>query len=455
MSQVQVFQGVDYDVALLRESGSTVFLQNSSASSRPGAKPTMPVSDPYYPRILDDVEQWGEANDFPQRVIDLYSKDPIIPKTLDRLATKIIGNGLMAVNVTDTNPDGTDVFTLIKDREIKDFLKDSDFEKYLRESASDLCWFFNGWTELILSENRKRITNLVHQEASYGRWSKQDLKSGRCEYVYLNANWPDVHVKDPYTKKLRAIDPYNLSKLEEVRQGTEYKYIFPVSYPTPGKTFYQLAHHDAIRTSGWLEVHLAIPKFKKYLMDNQMTIKYHWKIDERYWPNRYGEKWEKAAKDERQALRLQWLQEMDKKLANIEKTGNSITTPKFWDEVKGQYQEYIELSTVPDPKLDGKYIEDNIEAAANIFYALGEDPTTAGFMATGKSSSSSGGSNKREAWLTAIALLKPYRDALLEPLHFLAKYNGWYSRYPDLKFMFRDVILTTLNTGKSTESVVS
>ncbi|WP_028665942.1 hypothetical protein [Runella zeae] len=455
MSNIEYFPGQDYDVAILKESGVSVFFKNSSPSTRPGTTPTMPIVDPYYPRIMDDVEHWGEANDFPQRVIELYSKDPIIPKTLDRLATKIIGNGLMAVEVINTNTDGTEVYKSIADREIKDFLNDPSFAKYLRETAVDLSWFFNGWSELILSENRKRITSIIHQEAAYGRWSKQDIKSGRCEFVLLNANWPDVHFKDPYTKKLKAIDPYWFNNPEVIANDSRYNYIYPVSYPTPGKTFYQLAHHDSIRTSGWLEVHLAIPKFKKYLMENQMTIKYHWKVDERYWEHRYGDRWEKGSKEERQSIRLEWLKEMDTKLANITKTGNSITTPKFWDEVKGQYQEYIELDFVPDPKLDGKYLEDNVEAAANIFYALGEDPTTAGFMGTTKGSQSSGGSNKREAWLIAIALLKPYRDALLEPLHFVAKYNGWLRRYPDLKFIFKDTILTTLNTGKSTESIVS
>jgi hypothetical protein len=44
---------------------------------------------------------------------------------------------------------------------------------------------------------------------------------------------------------------------------------------------------------------------------------------------------------------------------------------------------------------------------------------------------------------------------LLEPLDFVAEYNGWKERYPGLTFKFRDTILTTLDTGAGTKPVAA
>lgn len=455
MSKIEFFGGDHFDVALLPQSQSSVFMRNESASTRAGGSPTMPIVDPYYGHHTDEVEMWGENNDFPQLVTGEYYKDTVVLRSLNKLVSKIIGNGIIPVNVTGFNTDGTEQYAPIMDDDIWEFFFSEWMEKYMREVATDMVWFFNAFSEMHLSENRKRVVQLVHQEASYCRWSKQDRKTGRCENVHINANWPHVHTKDPYTTVVKAIDPYDFTRVEKVQADSRYKYIYPVSHPTPGKTFYQLAYHDSIRQSGWLEVHLAIPQFKKFLMKNQMTIKYHWKIDERYWGLRYGDRWEKATSDQKRDIRMEWLGEMDRRLAESANTGKSISTPKFWDEHSSKYQEYIELTTIDDNKLDNKYIEDSIEAAYNISYGMGVDGTEIGLSNKTGGSSRGSGSDIRESWLIANAELKPYRDAINEPLMFAARYNGWRKRYPKFKIMYRDTILTTLNTGAGTEKKIS
>ncbi|MCA0231608.1 MAG: hypothetical protein LCH91_14140 [Bacteroidetes bacterium] len=455
MSNLHYVPGSDYDVAILASSESSVFMKNSSVSTRPGSSPTMPVIDPYSGYHTDEVEMWGVDNNFPQTVINDYYKDTVVVRALNKMTAKVIGNGIMPVNVTGYDANGVEQYTPIMDDDIWEFFNSEWTEKYTRELVNDLVWFFNAFSEIHLSKNRKRILYFVHQEASYCRWSKQDKQTGRCDFVHINANWPNVQSKDPYSTIVKAIDPYDFQKIEKIQSETDYKYIYPVSHPTPGKTFYQLAYHDSIRQSGWLEVHLAIPQFKKYLMQNQMTIKYHWKIDERYWPTRYGDRWEKAKVEQRRDIRKEWLTEMDRSLAESAKTGKSISTPKFWDEVAQKYQEYIELTTIDDAKLDNKYIEDSIEAAYNISYGTGIDGTELGLSNKTGGSSRGSGSDMRESWLIAAAEMKPYRDALKEPFMFAARYNGWTKRYPKFKIMHRDTILTTLNTGAGTDKKIS
>ena len=455
MSAIQYFENTAFDVAVLPRSGSSVYMRNASVSTRTQGGPTMPIINPYYGNRGDEIEMWGDNNDFPQLVKKEYYKDTVVIRSLSKMITKVIGNGIIPVNVVGFNKDGSEEYEPIMDDDIYEFFQSEWMDKYMREMASDMVWFYNAFSEVHLSQNRRRIVQLVHQEASYCRWSKQDEKTGRCEFVHLNANWPDVQFEDDYTTVIKAIDPYDFSRIEKVQADTRYKYMYPVSFPTPGQTFYQLAYHDSIRQSGWLEVHLAIPQFKKFLMKNQMTIKYHWKIDERYWPLRYGDRWEKAKADERRDIRKEWLTEMDESLAEAANAGKSISTPKFWDEHTGKYQEYIELTTIDDQKLDNKYIEDSIEAAYNISYGVGIDGTEIGLSNKTGGSSRGSGSDIRESWLIANAELKPFRDALNEPLMFVARYNGWRKRYPKFKIMYRDTILTTLNTGAGTEKKIS
>ena len=462
MSGIQMFNTPTSNVAVLPGAKALVRLEKNPSPKlvAPARSPVMPIVKNWGPDLfIGDIIWWGDDNDFPQRVISDYNKDPIIPQSLDILASKLIGNGIMAVNVIDVDENGNDVYEYIKDADIRGFVENRSFRRFMLECANDMVWFFNVFPEFVLSRDRSIITNMVHQEASHCRWSVQNEKTGKCDYVYISANWPHLSEKDPLVTPRRAIDPYQYDVIDWVKNGKDYSYIYPISYPTPGKMFYQLAHHNSIRESGWLEVRAAIPQFKKFLMKNQMDIIWVWKIDPRYWPMVFGEEtWEKLKPEEQLAKQQEWLVLMNKSLTNVENAGSSVIFPKVWNQesgANGEYMEYIEIERMTDSQKDGKYIDDNLEAAANIFYAIGLDPTIVGFAGGKNMGAHSGGSDKREAWLMHLARMSPYRDMLLEPLDFVAEYNGWKNRYPGLRFKFRDTILTTLDTGSGTKTVTT
>lgn len=458
MSGIHIFNTPFADVAILPNAKSAVMMKkNSGSTPEPAKSPVMPLVKNWGPDIfMGQIIWWGNQNDFPQQVINDYNKDPIIPQSLDILASKLIGNGVMAVNVTDVDENGNDVYTYIKDKDIRGFVESRSFKRYMLECSTDMVWFFNAFPEMILSKDRSQIVSVVHQEAAHCRWSIQNQKTGKCDKVFISANWPQVSDGDQTVTERLAIDPYQYDVIDWVRNGSKYSYIYPVSYPTPGKMFYQLAHHNSIRESGWLEVRQAIPQFKKFLMKNQMDIHWIWKIDMTYWPIHFGEEnWEKWTPEERNEKQKEWLQKANESLTNVEKAGSSVMFPKVWDHESQKYKELIEIQRMTDAMKDGKYIDDNLEAAANIFYALGLDPTIVGFAGGKNMGAHSGGSDKREAWLMHLARMRPYRDMLLEPLDFIGEYNGWKDRYPGLTFKFRDTILTTLDTGAGTKSTTT
>lgn len=466
MSQIEYFDSAGGAVAVLNHGTVAITLEQdrpgllasanagSSASTQPGTKPSVSVVNrTLYPTWGGDIMPWGEGNDFPQRIIKLYHKDPIIPQTLGKVASMLIGKGIMAVDV-DLDDTGNEVVRPIRDTEIDQFINNRFFRKYLFKTASHFAWFFNAFPEMLVSKDRKKIVGLNPLQTSECRWCTM-TDEGELPFVYLNANWPIGSSSDKYTTQIHALDPDRYDGVDWLREQAVYNCIYPISYPTPGFRFYSLAHHHSIVESGWLDVHLAVPAFKKFLMKNQVSIKYHFKVDGSYWSSVYGDKYTKATADEKRAIKKTWLQNMNKTLTDVEKAGGSIITEMTWDKEKKIFIDHIQVVPITDAIKDGKYIEDNLEAAANIFYALGVDPAIVGFAGGANQAARSGGSDKREAYLIILQMLAPQREMLLEPLDFVADYNGWKKRYPRLRFQFRDTILTTLDTGAGTKKVLS
>jgi hypothetical protein len=457
VSEIHFIEGRGHDIALTRSASFMLDKEDAGSltgSAAPaGAKPSAPLPNQLI-RGVNGIMPWGDSNNFPQEVIRLYYQDPIIPQTLAKMVAMLLGRGIMPVTQT-IDEEGKEKNIPIPDPEIWHFLRSPGTRYYLNKGASDMVWFFNVFPELILSKDRSVIAQLHCNDASYCRYSEVN-KAGKCDNVFINANWPNAQFQDNETIIVPTVDPLRWDKVEWMMAGSDFKYIYPLSIPTPGKTFYQLAHHDTIRQSGWLDVHLAVPQFKKFLMQNQMTLKYHFKVDREFWKVLFGTKqWAEMSPAQQSEKKREWLTSVEKSLTDVSKTGNSILTDMEWDPDKGAYRDYIQVVAVNDAMKDGKYIVDNLEAAANIFYAIGMDPAQVGFAGGENMGSRSGGSDKREAFLIALAMMQPYRDRLLELLDFVALYNGWHTRHENLTFVFRDTVLTTLDQGKGTQKVLS
>ncbi|OIN56778.1 hypothetical protein [Arsenicibacter rosenii] len=462
-SPVFFSNGGDYDVAIMVSTGAMfsfeterMAMARAGGSTAPaaGAKPSAAKPDTnLLTSQFGDIMNWGDDNALPQRIIELYNRDPIIPATLGKLMTMLVGRGIMAVQET-IDDNGKDKDIRVNDLQINRFLRSIQTKQYLREMSGDLSWFFNGFPEMILSRDRSEIVQIHPLNAEECRYGKM-TDAGDLPYVYLSSEWEKGYTREP--KQLSAIDPYRIDRVDWLRDSSLYKCVYPLKFPTPGKRVYALPHHYAIVESGWLDVHLAIPTFKKFLLKNQISIKYHWKIDFEYWKVRYGEIWDKADAKKRMQIQRDWITEQTRALANMEKSGVSIVTPMAYDprDQKAQQRELIKIEEIKDSSKEGKYIEDNLEAAANIFYALGLDPVISGFAGGDKMGSRSGGSDKREGYLIALQMLNFFRDLLLEPIQFVAEYNGWTDRHPDLAFRFKDTILTTLDTGAGSAKKLS
>lgn len=420
----------------------------------PAAQPTMTVvQDEVWKH--SDVVFWGNDNNFPARIVEQAMKVAVIPPSLFFHANMLSGSNILPViKHYEASPGGVkEVIEVVQDPEIWEFINSVHFKRYRREAAIDLFWFQNVFPEVILTKDRKKIALISPNEAMHCRWAKQNEK-GVCESVLVSANWPSTRKSDKYVSEIPAINPYDYDIVEGTRDRfNDYKFIYPCSYPSPGRNFYQLAFWDGIRQSGWLDILAKIPELKAHLLKTQMRVSYHIQVPSVFWERNFGDKWKKADYLQRKQIKLEYFEELDKILSGAPNAGKAFIS-EFGMSLDGKTSESWIIEPIKDPNHDGKFVQDGIDATANLFYALSIDLTLAGFAAK-EMGSKSGGSDKREALLIYLEKMKPMREVELEPLRFTARFNGWQKKYPMLDFMHQTTLLTTLDTGASTKQVAA
>lgn len=432
-----VIANEDYSAHILKGAGAAAIVTEKAAPRVTSAA------------VIDDssagkMALWGEGNDFPQTVIADVRKDPEIGTLLDKEARLLYSGGLV-YGTLDFNDKGEEIIKPLQPAErkrVSDWLVKSNIKRYLLEAAKDLYWFYNAFPEVILNVGRTEIIQLCVQPAEICRWEKMD-STGRVKKCFINANFPQYDEKHATTKTLNVIDPY-YNPAETLKKMSGTNFIYPLSYPTPGSTYYQLADWNSIRASGWLDVSMAIPKFKKSFITKQLNIKYHVEISQLYWENKYPG-WKDKLQAEREKIRLDELTKFNEILTGVEKAGNSIITAMHTDPVLGKEYSLWKITIIDDKYKSGQFLEDGKDASLYKMSAIGLHPALIGTMPN--NGMGGAGSNIREAYNLHMMMVRAHQDIILEPLDLVKAYNGWPD---DLVFRFRNSFMNTLDAGKET-----
>lgn len=417
-----------------------------------GELKTKPVSPQIKEQSQSEVAIWGEENNFPQQVIEIAELSTELPALLDWKARLLIGRGVVAMQKVFNADKKKWEYEAVQDDEIDLFLTDTTTKRYFYEAATDLYWFANIFPELIKSKDGKSIAYIGTQDASFCRWSKMN-KKGVVENCYINANWPDAKVSDEETTTVDVIDPYDFERVENTRNSKKERYIYPVSTPSPGKIYYQLAPWNGFITSSWAEISRAVPKSKNALMKQILSAKFILQIPFSYWPMAYKD-WTKLTEEQQMAKKKAKVKEINEQLTGIEATGRTILVEVGMDPLTGKEIPGWKIIPIESGIKGGESLEDSREASQHLRQSLDLDPTLVG-EGPGKSIGAGSGSDKRVAFNMKVSMLGPHRELLLEPLYFIADYNGWRKKYPRLEFKFIEVELETLDKGKTSSEVLN
>jgi hypothetical protein len=413
----------------------------------PGVSAVVTTDKPKYPTAPQQkvdgsgkIVPWGDTNLFPQEVWALAEKTTI-PTLIKKMTEGLYGRVIYGKEQIDDA--GNAKFVRQINPDIEAWMKRTNVKRYLLEAAHDLFAFGNFFPEIILSNDRKKITGITAQEAMYCRFERHNT-NGISPNVYINANWDNGGTEDD-SLKVPVLDPY-YDPVGNLMTASGFKFIYPSSFPSPGKSYYQVAAWDSVRKNGFLEIAAMIPSWKKTLMKQQISIKYHIEVPNEYWSAKYTD-WDAKSAAEKINTKQQELADLNSILTGEKNAGRSIMTASIFS-TQGNERVGWKIKQLDEKFADGKYIEDMQNAFDHLLFAIGIDGTLVG-NSPGKGMGAGSGSDKRVAFETFIIMNQANEDLLLEPLNnVIAPYNGW-----DVEFRIDRKIVTTLDAGSSTKKV--
>jgi len=412
-------------------------------------EPAVPMDSPRPKESgSSEIALWGEQNDFPQQVIEKVEVDTELGALLDWKSTLLQGKEVIAVQeVWNENKKDFDV-QRINDQEINDYLASIPFNLYWREACTDFTWFRNVFPDMIKSKDGKSIATLSCHHASWTRLCKMD-NTGTVRKAYVSANWPEAKPDDGYTKKHTVVDPYASDVVESTKKNTALKrFIYPISYPSPGKAYYPLAPWVAFIFSDWYQIKNKIPKWKLRFMERILSAGKILSIPINYWKSIHKD-WDTLTKEQKSKIKSDKVKEISEKLTGLEGVGATILSEVGIDD-QGKDLPALKIESIESGFEGGEHLEDSQEASQHCMRSLSVDPTLVG-NGPGRGKDAGSGSDKRIAMNIATAVLSPFRNVILQPVYFKAKYDGWTERIENLRFIVREVDLGTLDNGPTSK----
>ena len=388
---------------------------------------------------------WGAGNKLPMEILTKSYKNVTVASNLNFNSQIAYGDGLLVVK--KTKKDGKITYEELLDSEapeVFDFIHKNNVFRQIQEMANDFSLYYDSWCELIFdaAATNSKVIKMAHKEMCYSRVTKAN-ETGIIEYHGYSTEWsngsaPKNYVVSPIIDRNNPIDDITAKIAKR-----EKRLMLNCSLPTPGRYYYNKPWWWSIFESGWYDFACAIPEFKRALLNNQASIRFHVKIKEGFFSEMFKSE---GIVDEKKKLarRKEVLEDLDKFLAGKENAGKSFVSMFTYNKTKpgNEREDNFIIETVKTQVEGGEYINDSEEANNIICYGMGVHPSLIG-ASPGKSKNING-TEARELFIIKQAMTKSIRDMLLSPLYIVKKINKW---DPDIHFVIPNIMLTTLDEG--------
>lgn len=423
-----------------------------------GANKKLPIHS--QPKMLPeqtDTEEWcnwGDDNLYPKRLMEKVTKVGAAIGGLDVLTSAHFGTGLKIFELFETDSDA-----VFKEKipssvpDIYDFFDRTQFDLVLSDIISDFEALGVAFPEFLLSPNGNEIISVTRHQASYCRFEKP--KNGMIQNIIINTAWGE----SDFDKKNNVVVPCFSQTLsvqeiqEECKRRGIRKFIVPiVNTLTIEKIYPSVNWHSAFK-SGWVDVVLSIPEFKKYMYEQQFNFKYVIHIADDYFVHRYGvQEWNKFSSEVKEQYRERLISSIDENMAGNEAGGKSLISPFFRDKNTGELIKGIQIDEIKQTLSSGEFLPDASAGNSEILFSMGVDPALLGAGVPGGKNLSGSGSDKREAWTILCARLPRKHIRTLLVFRIIQKWNGW---NPDYVAKFPNMNLTTLDKNPNGQTKVT
>lgn len=167
--------------------------------------------------------KWGEKNDYPLSLLNLYAQSPTHHAAVDFAITSIVGNGVdfdaMKLNGDEVVPNAN-----------------STWDEVIKSLATDYILFGSYALEVIMNKDGKTFS-FYHMPLDKVRWSEYD-EDGNIPSYWICNDWTNTAMNIPV--EIEALQIANNTKLEK---GKPYLYVYRTYSPT--MTYYTQPHYAA------------------------------------------------------------------------------------------------------------------------------------------------------------------------------------------------------------------
>lgn len=395
----------------------------------------------------NETKDWilsGTNDAFLKELRELAEKSTVIMPGLRFNALMRYGGGVEYGSIKIV--DGDKVFVPELNPEIEDFLENNKIFEQLFTSFLDLETFAFSVTQFGLNVNGDKIVRLTNQftRAMWCRFGRRN-KNGDITKVIVNADFGHSEFREEKNQALSCLPEYlDDFVIGEWKKAKKKQFVAIHRVPDLGNNYYPNPDWYTSKNSGWYDIAHLIAEAKKFMFENQFTLKFNIKIHPKYWEAIYGsEQWAKWNPKEKADKKKE---ELDRIVQFAQGTENFGST--FFQEVyetrSGEVRDLIVFETIKnDFSASGEFMKESNESSDHMLSSLLIHPDIIG-NAPGSSLGSGSGSGNRVAYNQRVAQSLFYQEVALDALRIVAKFNGW-----NVKFRMRNSLITTLDTGAS------
>jgi len=395
---------------------------------------------------------WGADNQLPITMTKTIEGCGVLMSAIDGKARFGLGRGVKPFRIVETKPDGSEVLEPVYNTEVEDWLEESNMFFQSFALFKDMIGFGNYHGRFRFNNAGDKIGLFVRDDVSEFRYEKE--KDGKITKTFLCADWsktPSTSDKSLIeTPLLPWIGPsqYLTSIKPEQRKAAQ----FAITGRLPGWNRHYYSMPTWYAAKKWVDIAMGVPDMKAAMFENNIRLKYVVIVYDEYWDLVYGSQWAAFTPEEKQQKQEELFQSIDDWLVGSQNAYKSVYIPGTLDKVSGKGLQYIEIKPIDDTTKQGELLPDSAAANSEILFALMMNPALMGADTPGGpySGGAGSGSNIREAALVQVMIQEFERQQISRILNIVKKVNGWPA---DIVWRFPGLVLTTLDTGKSTKEV--
>ncbi len=384
---------------------------------------------------------WGDDDRLPTTMREKMEASPICGATVSKKISLLEGNEIVYFKTSDMDAGATVPRANIP--EVNDWMERNRIQtEWFPAQCADYCLPFNAFSEMILSNDRQRITGMYHISAEHARLSKANA-ANQVDWLLYSYHFPyGTAQADTNRQAIPLYKWYDHQRFLNNLIGR--KFAWHTRFPTPGMIYYARPFWLGLfKDGGWLDISGNVPKIVDAMQKNQVALKYVINIPETFFEIRHPD-WSNYTAEKRSELIGRKVKDINDYLAGVDNTGKSLITLFKESPISGAASGKIEIVAVDDKLKTGAWVPDSTAADAQIVQGFGIDPSQIGLTQEGGKMGAGSGSDKREAYNLMITLNTPDQRRILEPLNWISRFNGW-----GVTFMVDHTHHTTTNQQES------